>query len=78
MTPAFLKQHKEQVEARQRAGVAAPSESPDMPYLVPDLNRPDRVRALGQMLRKGGHSAKRVEKIMGGNFVRAFGEICGA
>ena len=62
-------------EERQRhaAGVAAPEE--DRMTYVEGLNRPDRALVIADALLKRGYSAQAAEKVLGGNWVRVFGEI---
>ena len=39
------------------------------------LNRADRALVIADGLMRRGYSARAVEKVLGGNFLRAFGEI---
>jgi membrane dipeptidase len=65
-------------EARVKAGVAAPGEAPGVyPFLI-DLRGPEQFRKLAAMLRARGHSQGRVDKILGGNFLRFAREVWGA
>ena len=77
-TEEFRKQHREFVEMRQKYHVAAPGESPDRFYNVPDFNHPRRLQMVGERLRARGHSTKRIEKILGGNWLRLLDEVWGA
>lgn len=43
----------------------------------PDLDRPDRMTVLAAALARRGHRADSVDKILGGNFARVFGEAVG-
>jgi len=64
----------EQVSARRSAlGIAAPRED-TIPY-VPDLNHARRLETIASMLEARGHSAAVVEKVIGGNFLRLFGDV---
>lgn len=76
-TPAYQKMFKEFVAQRIARGIAAPGESVDVYNFVPDLNTPDRLDTLAAMLSKRGHADARIAKIVGGNFARVFGEVCG-
>ena len=59
---------------RQAAGVAAPEEDGRLPY-VQGLNREDRALVIADALIRRGYRARAVEKVLGGNFLRAFREI---
>lgn len=59
---------------RIAAGVAAPEEDGRLPF-TEGLNRPDRALVIADALLDGGYPPRVVEKVLGGNFVRAFGEI---
>ncbi|MDC8012328.1 dipeptidase [Tahibacter soli] len=76
-TPAYQKMFKEFVAQRIARGIAAPGESVDVYNFVPDLNTPDRLDTLAAMLSQRGHADARIAKIVGGNFARVFGEVCG-
>ena len=58
---------------RAAAGIAAPRED-TVPY-VPDLNHPRRMETIAEVLLERGHSTGVVEKVMGTNFLRLFGEV---
>jgi membrane dipeptidase len=62
----------ETTRKRKEAGIAAPGETEDGYLFANDLNTPRRLETLGQMLADKGHSATRIEKILGGNLVRVF------
>ncbi len=66
----YMRVHRTFVEGRQKAGIAAPGEDPAVPMFVSDLNTPRRMERIAEKLSARGHSAARVEKIIGGNFVR--------
>lgn len=65
-----------ETERRRAAGVAAPEEDGRLPY-TEGLNRPDRALVIADALLDRGYSARVVEKVLGANFIRAFGEIWG-
>lgn len=50
-----------------------------MPHhtIVPALNTPKRLYVLAEGLSKRGYKGAAIEKIIGGNFARVFGEVCG-
>ena len=64
-------------EDRQKAGIAAPGEAADVFNLVPEYNDARRFFTLANDLSDRGWPAKRIEKILGANFVRLFGEVWG-
>ena len=64
---------KQSAEKRKADGVAAPGE--DRPTYIPDLNTPRKMELIADALLKRGHKAAAVEKILGANFRRVFGEI---
>jgi membrane dipeptidase len=68
-----LAEMKKEAEKRKADGVAAPGE--DRPPYIPDLNTTRKMELIANALLKRGHKSGVVEKIMGANFKRAFGEI---
>jgi membrane dipeptidase len=64
-------------EDRAKAGIAAPGEAADVFNLVPEYNDARRFFTLANDLTDRGWPAKRVEKILGANFARLFGEVWG-
>jgi membrane dipeptidase len=64
-------------EDRAKAGIAAPGEAADVFNLVPEYNDARRFFTLANDLTDRGWPAMRVEKILGANFVRLFGEVWG-
>ena len=71
---ALAKEHQE----RKAKGIAAPGERADTHPFVDDLRGPDQFRKLHRLLSGRGHKAARIEKILGGNFVRYAREVWGA
>ncbi|QBB70053.1 peptidase M19 [Pseudolysobacter antarcticus] len=63
-----------EIADRKRRGISAPGERDDAFTFVPDLNTPQRFDTLATLLAKRGHKDARIEKILGGNFARLFGE----
>ena len=72
-SPKGLKEFQEAEDKRHAAGVAAPEE--DRPAYVSGLNIPNRCEVIADNLLKRGYPARVTEKVLGSNFVRAFGEI---
>ena len=62
-------------DERQRLGIGAPREHEVL--FVPELNDPMRMRMVADGLLGRGHGAERVAKIVGGNWMRLFGEVWG-
>lgn len=75
LTPEYRQQLREELSRRRAAGISAPGESDDVVPLVPDLNEPRRLERLGSLLLQRGHSATRVEKLLGGNLLRLLREV---
>jgi membrane dipeptidase len=57
---------------RIKAGIAAPGEGVDVYPMVEDYNSVDRYRGFAADLQKRGWSEARLEKLMGGNFLRVY------
>ena len=68
---------KEWQEQRIKAGIAAPGEAVGVYPLVEDYNSVDRYRRFVRDLEKRGWSQARLEKLMGGNFLRVYKEAWG-
>ena len=74
-TPEQRKAFADDAARRKAAGIAAPGE--DRPPFSPDLNTPHRMEIIASGLSKLGYSGDVIEKVLGKNFYRAFGEIWG-
>jgi membrane dipeptidase len=59
---------------RREAGIAAPWETETGYLFAADLNTSRRFATLAKMLADRRHSAARIEKILGGNLLRVFGD----
>ena len=68
-----LEEMKKATEKRKADGIAAPGE--DRPVYIPDMNTPRKMELIADALFKRGHKSAVVEKILGANFKRVFGEI---
>jgi membrane dipeptidase len=68
-----LEEMKKAAEKRKTDGIAAPGE--DRPTYIPDLNTPRKMELIADSLLKRDQKSVVVEKVMGLNFKRAFGEI---
>jgi membrane dipeptidase len=72
-SPKGLAEFQRVEDKRHAAGVAAPEE--DRPLYVVGLNIPNRCEVIADHLLQRGYPARVTEKVLGSNFVRAFGEI---
>lgn len=77
LTPKYLEEFRKQLAARKKAGIGAPGEVEEVYTFIPDLNAPRRLETLAGLLEKRGHSPARIEKLLGGNFARLLGDVCG-
>ncbi len=68
-----LEEMKQAAEKRKADGIAAPGE--DRPVYIPDMNTPRKMELVADALLQRGHKSGVVEKILGANFKRVFGEI---
>lgn len=68
-----LEEMNKAAEKRKADGIAAPGE--DRPTYIPDLNTPRKMELIAGALLRRGHNSAVVEKILGANFKRVFGEI---
>jgi membrane dipeptidase len=75
---AAAQSQREFVEKRRKAGIAAPGEDPEVFNVIPEYNDPRRFVSLADDLSRRGWSDRRIEKILGGNFVRLFADVWGA
>ena len=64
-------------EDRTARGIAAPGEGPDIFNIVAELDSPARFRDLAAALDRAGWSAARIDKVLGGNLLRLYGEAWG-
>lgn len=71
----YWSKHREFVARRIAQGIAAPAEDPDFLFTVPELNSHRRMDLIADALAARGHSSARIEKVLGANWVRLFGEV---
>jgi membrane dipeptidase len=77
-TPEFEKQNLELMKDTVSQGIFGDNRKPEgLYFFVPDLNAPNRFELLAAKLSARGHSDARIEKILGGNFARVFGQVWG-
>lgn len=72
-TPEYVKAERAFAASRAARRSAAPDE--DRPLFLPALNHPRRLEGVAELLARRGHPASTIEKVIGGNFVRAFRDI---
>lgn len=72
-SPEYQKAERAFAAGRKSRGIQAPDE--DRPLYIPDLNQPRRLELIAMRLAAKGHPARVIEKVIGGNFHRAFNEI---
>lgn len=71
----YWAKHREFVSRRVAQGIAAPAEDPDFLFTVPELNSHRRMELIADAMAARGHSSQRIEKVLGGNWVRLFREV---
>ena len=70
----FFEMMKKVEKERAATGVQAPGEQGHFPY-IQELNHPRRIEQVAQGMHLRGHSDRIIEKVIGANFHRVFGEI---
>jgi membrane dipeptidase len=70
----FYGMMKEVEKQRAATGVQAPGEQGRFPY-IQELNAPRRIDQIAHGMHQRGHSDQIIEKVIGTNFQRVFGEI---
>lgn len=68
----------EDIERRRAAGISAAGERPDSFLFAIDMRGPEQFRILADKMRARGHSQRRIEKILGRNFLEYSRRIWGA
>jgi len=77
LDPETKKRMDEWQAQRIKAGIASPGEAIGVYPLLADYNSVDRYRRFADDLAKRGWSQARLEKLMGGNFLRVYKEAWG-
>jgi membrane dipeptidase len=72
---AYMKALEEEVRQRRASGVGATGERADIVPFLPDLVGPGKFHKLAELLARRGHSGSRIDKILGGNFLRLAGAV---
>jgi membrane dipeptidase len=74
---AARERQKQFYEGRAARGIAAPGEGADVFNYVHDLNSHRRFRMFADALSKSGWPAARIDKVLGANLLRLYGEAWG-
>ncbi|MFA9217931.1 MAG: dipeptidase [Sphingomonadaceae bacterium] len=74
----YMKRLDDEVRQRRASGIGATGERGDIVPFLPDLSGPAKFQQLADLLAQRGHSASRIEKILGTNFLRVAGGVWGA
>jgi membrane dipeptidase len=77
ITEETKKRHREFFEDRKKKGIAAPGEAADVLNMVEGYNDVARYASLAADLKARGWSQARIDKLLGGNFLRLYGEAWG-
>lgn len=64
-------------EERTAKGIAAPGEGPDVFNMVAELNSHLRFHMLSDAMERAGWPGARIDKVLGGNLLRLYGEVWG-
>jgi membrane dipeptidase len=72
---AFKAEHHKSIADRIKAGISVAGESPDVVNVIEEYNSPRRFLTLAQDLDRRGWPSGRIEKVLGANFARLFGEV---
>lgn len=75
--PAYRRALEAEVRERRASGVGATGERADIVPFLPDLSGPEKFWTLADLLAQRGHSSRRIEKILGLNFLRVAGDVWG-
>ena len=75
LSPEFRALHAGFVKLRRAEGISAPGEDENVFNHVPELDSPRRMDLIADRLSARGYSAARIEKIIGGNWLRLFGDV---
>jgi membrane dipeptidase len=74
---AYRAAMRAEVAERRAAGIGATGENPDTLPFCEELSGPDQFRRLIALLERRGHPARRIEKILGLNFISFAREVWG-
>jgi membrane dipeptidase len=71
--PEYWAAERSTRKGRRDLGIAAPGE--DRPVYIPELNSPRRLEQIALALSRRGHCDDVIEKVIGANWHRVFGEV---
>jgi membrane dipeptidase len=74
VTPEYVVAFRKNTRERKALGIAAPYETEEGYLFASDLNTPQRFVTLSERLLARGHGEARVQKVLGGNLLRVFGD----
>lgn len=74
---AARRAQREFYEDRAKRGIAAPGEAADVMNLVEGYNDVDRMNNIAADLKARGWTETRIDKVLGGNLLRLFGDVWG-
>ncbi|MCW5774804.1 MAG: membrane dipeptidase, partial [Rhodospirillaceae bacterium] len=75
LTDEFRAKWSEGVRLRRLRGINAKGESEDVFAYIPELNSPRRMELLAAAMARAGHPDRRIEKVLGGNWMRLLREV---
>jgi membrane dipeptidase len=75
LTDEYRAQWRHSVQLRRQLGIGAKGESEDVYAYIPELNTPRRLEILAAAMSRAGHPDKRIEKVLGGNWMRLLREV---
>lgn len=75
LTDEYRREWRHSVELRRKLGIGAKGESADVYAYLPELNTPRRLDLLAATMSRAGHPDSRIEKVLGGNWMRLLGEV---
>jgi len=77
LTDEYKQRFAEGVKRRHARGIGTPQDTETSYLFASDLNTPRRFETLAGMLLDRGYSESQVEKMLGANFLRLFGDVWG-
>lgn len=74
---SYMRYLAEDIAERRRLGVSAAGEDPEVALFLPDCRGPGQFAQLADALQARGHGAARLDKLLGGNFLRLWAAVAG-